>query len=250
MFQADVAGRLDHQRDPHPGADEGQQAVGVGGLLGDPGREARLVARLHHRVAYGGAAGGGEGHEPLLSQLGQLHPLPFHQRVGVGQGEEQVLDPHGPGVDAAPRGEGHEAQVKRPVGDPPQRLPRVGLALQHQLDAGEFGGDGAGQHRQRRIAAGPREADGDPAHLARSRSAHGPAYDGGLGEQVPRRFEEGLPGRGQPHRPGRTVEQRDAQIALQQSDLLAQRRLGHVQPLGGAPEVQLLRDGDESGEMT
>lgn len=58
--------------------------------------------------------------------------------------------------------------------------------------------------------------------------------------------EQRVPGGGEPHGPGGPVEQLDAQIPLEQLDLLAERRLRDVQPLGGPPEVQFLGDGDES----
>lgn len=79
---------------------------------------------------------------------------------------------------------------------------------------------------------------------------HGAAYGGRLGEQVSGRPEQGLPGGGEPDRAGRPVEELHAQVAFQQPDLLAQRRLGDVHAFGGPAEVQFLGDGDESGEMT
>ena len=48
----------------------------------------------------------------------------------------------------------------------------------------------------------------------------------------------------------RTPEQLQAELALQPADLLRQRRLGHVQPGGGAPEVPFLGDGDEVPQVT
>ena len=40
----------------------------------------------------------------------------------------------------------------------------------------------------------------------------------------------------------------DAEFGLELLDLPAQRRLRHVQALGGAAEVQFLGDGDEAGQ--
>jgi hypothetical protein len=54
----------------------------------------------------------------------------------------------------------------------------------------------------------------------------------------------------QPHRAAGAVQQGDAQDALQQLDLPAERRLGHVQPLGGAAEMQLLGGGHEAAQLT
>ena len=40
-----------------------------------------------------------------------------------------------------------------------------------------------------------------------------------------------------------------AELALELADLLRQRRLGDVQPIGGPAEVQLLGDGPEVAKM-
>lgn len=51
--------------------------------------------------------------------------------------------------------------------------------------------------------------------------------------------------------PARTpVEQLHAELGLQPADRLRQRRLGHGEPFGGAPEVQLLGDCDEVPQVT
>jgi hypothetical protein len=45
-------------------------------------------------------------------------------------------------------------------------------------------------------------------------------------------------------------EQRDAELVFELADLARERRLREVQALGGACEVPLFRDGDESPEMS
>ena len=79
----------------------------------------------------------------------------------------------------------------------------------------------------------------------------------------PRRFGRGVGDRQQParlaeKRVARTreadrtvvaVEQGDADVALEFLDLAAQRRLGHLQPLGGATEVQFFGDGDKAAYL-
>jgi hypothetical protein len=57
-------------------------------------------------------------------------------------------------------------------------------------------------------------------------------------------------GRRELHAPARALEQRHAEGALELPDLLAQPGLGDVQPLGRAPEVQLLGHGDEVAQVT
>lgn len=68
--------------------------------------------------------------------------------------------------------------------------------------------------------------------------------------RVPGGLELRLPGGGEPHGTGGAVEELEPEVSFEQSDLLAERRLGDVQPLGGPPEVQYLGDGDESGKVT
>jgi len=46
-----------------------------------------------------------------------------------------------------------------------------------------------------------------------------------------------------------SLEQADIEDVLEELDLSAQRRLGHVEPRRGAPEVQLLRDGDKAAHL-
>ncbi len=54
------------------------------------------------------------------------------------------------------------------------------------------------------------------------------------------------PAGGERDRSGGAVDELHAELVLELLDLPAQRRLRHVQPLGGAAEVQFLRDGDET----
>ncbi|WP_254665314.1 hypothetical protein [Stenotrophomonas sp. HMSC10F06] len=60
-----------------------------------------------------------------------------------------------------------------------------------------------------------------------------------------RGLKEGCPRRCQRDAARGALEQRGSDGALQLADGLAQRRLRHVQPLGGAIEVQLLGHGNE-----
>jgi hypothetical protein len=48
---------------------------------------------------------------------------------------------------------------------------------------------------------------------------------------------------------GRAAQQLTAHELLERPDLAADCRLGDVQTLGGAAEVELLRDGDERAQM-
>jgi hypothetical protein len=64
-------------------------------------------------------------------------------------------------------------------------------------------------------------------------------------EDLPRLDQEHDPGGGQRDMVGAALEEADAELAFQPLDLLAQRRLDDVLPVGGPAEVQLLRQGHE-----
>ena len=93
------------------------------------------------------------------------------------------------------------------------------------------------------------EADREPADLAAldaPRLARR-VLDGV--EDLARAHEERRPGRGQLDLALVAQQQRRADLLLELADLLAQRRLGHVQALRRAAEVQLLGDGDEVAQV-
>jgi len=67
----------------------------------------------------------------------------------------------------------------------------------------------------------------------------------GLLQQLLAIAEECDPGGGQFDPPASAGQERHSELRLEPPDLLAERRLGDVQPLGGAPEVEFLGDGHE-----
>jgi len=58
-----------------------------------------------------------------------------------------------------------------------------------------------------------------------------------VGEDPLRPLEQRLAGGGELDAARRAVEQRGAELGLHAADVLRERRLGHVEALGGAPEV-------------
>ncbi|MGY3357623.1 hypothetical protein ACVWZK_004286 [Bradyrhizobium sp. GM0.4] len=68
-------------------------------------------------------------------------------------------------------------------------------------------------------------------------------------QDAPRFRQEAAPGRRQAHRAAGTLQQRRIDDVLEHLDLPGQRRLGHVQPRGGAAEMQFLRHRDETAEL-
>ena len=91
-------------------------------------------------------------------------------------------------------------------------------------------------HLQMRLAAGGRP--NPHRHLV------------GLLHQPRPRLHQRLTSRRQRDGPPPALEQLHAQLRLQLLHRQAQRRLGHVQPLGGATEVQLLREHEELADRT
>jgi hypothetical protein len=64
-------------------------------------------------------------------------------------------------------------------------------------------------------------------------------------EQTPPLAQECAPGVRELDPPAGAVKQCRSELLLESTDLVTQRRLGDVQPLGGPAEVKLLSDGDE-----
>ena len=62
--------------------------------------------------------------------------------------------------------------------------------------------------------------------------------------------QETAPGGGEADRAAGPVEELDVEDAFQHLDLPRERRLRHVQPGGGTPEMQFLRDGGKAAELT
>ncbi len=69
-------------------------------------------------------------------------------------------------------------------------------------------------------------------------------------KEDPGHGQEGAARRGQGDSAGAAVEQLQAELAFQPPDLLADRRLDDVQPLGGPAEVEFLGDRHEVPNLT
>ncbi|GAB3109206.1 hypothetical protein GCM10027055_07020 [Janibacter alkaliphilus] len=99
------------------------------------------------------------------------------------------------------------------------------------------------------MRGGPGEAHPDPTDLAGLGVRHRAlgVLDGA--DDLLRRPDERLALRGEPHRAGGALEERAAEVALQLLDGAAQRWLGHVQPLRGPTEVELLGHREERPDV-
>jgi|GEM_PF-6901779 len=107
-------------------------------------------------------------------------------------------------------------------------------------------GDGA---RQEVVYRAGNKADGQRAALAQCSQPGTLCGAVGLIEQRLGLDEEGTTGGGERHRTRAASEQRDAELVFQQLDLPAQRRLRHVQALGGATEIQFAGQGGKAAQL-
>ena len=143
-----------------------------------------------------------------------------------------------------------EGEVDGPFAQGVQLVGDEHLAAERELDARQLVGEAPGERGQeavgRRADAADRDvadrAGGDPTGLV------GSAVDGR--EDRPGPLQVGGAGRGQVDAAGGADEELDAELGLEAPDLLGERRLGHVQPLGGATEVPLLGDRHEVAQVT
>ena len=141
-----------------------------------------------------------------------------------------------------------QADVDDTGADQPQLLDGRPLV---QLDLDVRGGGAEALHdpgddRQQRRAD---EVDPQPAGLPGVDPPRGLNGAVELCQQLPGVAQERLARRGQLHPPSGAGQQLAAELVLELADLLAQRRLGDVQPGGRAAEVQLLGDGHEVAQL-
>ena len=92
------------------------------------------------------------------------------------------------------------------------------------------------------------EADHNRAEIPCRNALHGLRCSLGQLKDAPRVRQERHPRGRQRHRSRRAVDELHAEFVLELLDLPTERRLCHMQTLGGPPEVQFLRDGDEAGQ--
>ena len=105
------------------------------------------------------------------------------------------------------------------------------------------------QPRQKAVAAGGGEAQGDGAGLAAGDAAGGQRRAFGQAQDAARFQQEHPARRGQFHGAAGAVQQLDPQHMFQKLDLPRQRRLGHVHARGGAAEMQFLGRGDKAAKL-
>ena len=147
------------------------------------------------------------------------------------------------------RHEVHETDVDLPCRQQLELLFRAAL-LQIQLHAGKFRAEGAKNRRQRGMWKRPGKADAQRACNAFRHAPRCNAHAVRLRQRLARFGQDRAARVRQPHLVLGAVEKPSAKLVFQLPDLLAQRRLRHVQPRGRAREVQFLRDGHEIPQMS
>ena len=141
-----------------------------------------------------------------------------------------------------------KAQCSVPLRDTLEQ--RVGLAFdQPQLDRRVLAREGADRAHDRPAGQRVHEPDGErPGEQAALRGDRLPPLEH-RGQRGARVREQGLARRCQRDRAAVAQEDPLTQLGLEPADLLRDRRLGDLQPLGRAREVRLLGDRDEVGEL-
>ncbi len=124
-----------------------------------------------------------------------------------------------------------------------------GAEAEDQLDVGVPGAVGGDDRAGDAAGQRPREAHAQPSALAGARGARDLSGAVGAGQQLARLAEQRASRRRQHGAATVALEQLDAELGLERPDLLADARLGEVQPVGGAAEVKLLRDRDERAQL-
>jgi hypothetical protein len=118
--------------------------------------------------------------------------------------------------------------------------------LQDEIDAREALARPSDQLRQEAIAGGGRKADRHRSRIARSRPPGGQGRALCQVQNAPCLRQERATGGRESDDAARTLQELHAKDPFQDLDLPAERRLRHVEPLGGTAEMQLFRGGDEA----
>ena len=180
----------------------------------------------------GGADGGAAG-QPMPSGQDAHHrlaPEPQLFQAGLLEGRADETDVDLAGVQL------FDVQHRRPEAE-------------HQLDLRIAGPEGrhdlAGHPTSERAG----EAHAQPSPLAGAGRAGPGGGAVGASEQIPGLGQQRAAGRRERGSAPVALEQRHAELGLQGSDLLAHARLGEMEPIRGAPEVELLRHRDERPQL-
>ena len=204
---------------------------------------------VHGALPDAGEGGPREHHHGLAAEPGDRDLRPVGERVPLRQDDAEQHRAEDDAVEVT--------VLLRPAPDDrcigprlPDRLdgvvPRAGR--HEDLDARD--GDA---HRSQRAVEDPVGHRADPqGHLLPARGPGGSHVLAGpvdLGQDHPRPLRQDAPRRRQLGSAWSAIEERDAQVPLQRTDLLRERRSGDVQPARGSGEAPLLGHGEEVPEL-
>jgi hypothetical protein len=130
-----------------------------------------------------------------------------------------------------------------------KRLDAERRAAKDKLDPGVALADDTAQTAYQSVGRRPREADTHAPGLTPTRELDGPPCRTKTVEHLTCWPDEGFSGAGESDGSRRSIEELSAQVSLEGLDQAAERRLGDVQPLCGATEVQLVRHSQECLEI-
>nr|WP_257817290.1 enolase C-terminal domain-like protein [Phenylobacterium sp. J367] len=247
VAQSRRRGRHDRQADAGP--DEGKDGVDLHHMLHVPWEDPVLLQHRDHEVVEVPGVVGRVHDEALALQVLRADGLVARQVVPLGQGHDHGLGGH-------PHGAQLRAADRRPKQADVDLARHQGLDLvagdglvQHEADVRQ--GLLAGHDEGWQVAVGRRRGEADPqgADLAGVRPLGDRHGDVGLAQDPLGLRQETPAGRGQAYAAAVPLQQRHVEDALQNLDLPAERRLGHVQPRRGAAEMELLGHGHEAAEV-
>ena len=246
--QAQEAGRLGDERDAAARGD--QRAHGQD--LADDVHDVRVldVDVAHHHVVEVAGLGGVVPDHRLVAQVADDDgPVQPGERVPVRHRQDEVLRQQQPGVEALPvERRSAEGKIQLAAPDRLDLFDRDQL-LEVEVDVGHELGDLLDERAQQ---AEPGRGGEPEAQHARPARGDLPGERGGGvggGEQAARLLQEDGARRRQLDVPVVPLQERHPHGAFELLDLAAQRGLGHVQPLRGAAEVELLGDGLEAADL-
>lgn len=233
----------------HPGGHHAEDAAGVGRLLHDAREEARGMA--HREQARAEAAVGRlvADDEGLGGEVAHAHRGAAREAVGLRQQGDEVLlfDQQ---VD-----DGRAVELADAEGDVEPALEQGGVlqgrgqVLQVDVHARVPVAEGLQHARQAAVDGEVHVAHAQPALPPLRCLLRGVDRAAQMAQRHPALHGEGVTRRGQPHAPGRALEQGHPHGLLELPDRAAQRRLRHEQARRRPPEVQFLGDEDEGSGL-
>ena len=236
---------LAHDRH-RPAVDDGRLGeVELGAALEHARLDARRSAEGEHRVVVARVGLARVKQQRDVVELRERHRRATGERVVAAQQHALALVADHVGLEPVARGRAaHEPGVERPFAHGVEDV-RGGHDAGADLELRDLVRHRLEQPGRRLVARAGAVAEDDAAALARGEALHGAPQIVGRVEQAGSALEQEPPGVGQRDLVRRAPQQLDAELALEQAHLPAQRRLGDVQALGRAREVALGRHGDE-----